>query len=240
MDERVREQRARVQWEVPMKITPSPSAVLRCLGAIVALTVTLLATDRASADIRNLNPRHDRIEIEPKLNLGYLFGGPYGGNGWGPGVRLSIPVMSPGFVKTINDSVAISFGLDVVRYSGNYGNWWYWCNRDPRDCPGWNYGYDAAFWTVQLPVTVQWNFWFNERWSAFAEPGLTFRQAFYPDYPWCEPPNWDPRFGGCYANRSQLYFTFYVGGRFHFSDSVALTMRIGHPIDFSLGVSFFL
>ena len=37
-----------------------------------------------------------------------------------------------------------------------------------------------------------------------------------------------------------IVFTFYVGGRFHFSDSVALTMRIGHPIDFSLGVSFFL
>src|SRR5687767_4978332 len=81
---RVREQRARVQWEVPMKIMRSRSAVLRCLGAVVALTATLLATDRAVADIRNLNPRHDRIEIEPKLNLAYLFGSPYGGNGWGP------------------------------------------------------------------------------------------------------------------------------------------------------------
>jgi hypothetical protein len=211
----------------------------RYLGAAAILAATLLVTGRASADIRNLNPRHDRLEIEPKLNLAYLFGG-YGGNGWGPGVRVSIPVMSPGFVKTINDSVAISFGLDLLRYSGNYGNWWYFCNRDPDDCRGWYSGYDAAFWTVQVPVTMQWNFWFNEHWSAFAEPGFTFRQAFYPDYPWCEGPNWDPRLGRCYADRTNLYFTFYVGGRYNFSDSVALTMRIGHPVDFSLGVSFFL
>jgi hypothetical protein len=235
------EQREGVRWEMPMKnITRRRSAVLRYVAAIVTLAAVLLVTDRASADIRNLHPRHDRIEIEPKLNLAYLFGA-YGGHAWGPGVRVSIPVMSPGFVNTINDSVAISFGLDLVRYSGvGYGNWWYWCNREPRDCPGWYYGYDAAFWTVQIPVTMQWNFWFTEQWSAFWEPGFTFRQAFYPDYPWCQPPNWDPRFGTCYADRSRLFFTFYIGGRFNISDSLALTMRIGHPIDFSFGVSFFL
>ena len=224
-----------------MNLTVRRSSVLRHLATIAGLATTVLMADGAFADIRNLNPRHDRVEIEPKLNLAYLFGGPYGGNGWGPGVRVSIPVMSPGFVTTINDSVAISFGLDVVRYSGYaYGNWWYWCSREPRDCPGWYYGYDTAFWTVQIPAVVQWNFWFNERWSAFAEGGLTFRHAFSQSYPWCEPPNWDPRLGACYADRTRMYFTFYLGGRLHFSDSVALTMRIGHPIDFSLGVSFFL
>jgi hypothetical protein len=224
-----------------MKSAARRFATVRHFVSVVCLGATLLVTQRALADIRNLNPRHDRIEIEPKLNLAYLFWGRYGGTGWGPGVRVSIPVMSPGFVKTINDSVAISFGLDLVRYAGNtYGGWWYWCNRDPRDCPGWYYGYDTSFWTVQVPVTMQWNFWFNEHWSAFFEPGFTFRHAFYQDHPWCAPPNWDPRWGSCYTDRSLLYFTFYVGGRYHFSDSVALTMRLGHPIDFSLGVSFFL
>ena len=32
---------------------------------------------------------------------------------------------------------------------------------------------------------------------------------------------------------------FYAGARFHFTDRITLTMRVGYP-DFSLGVSFLL
>ena len=136
-----------------MKLIALGSAGVRRLAFIVSLAATLLVTDQALADIRNLNPKHDRIEIEPKLNLASVLWGGYGRNGWGPGVRFSIPVMSPGFVKTINDSVAISFGLDFVRYSGYaYGGWSYWCADDPRRCPGWYYGYDSSFWTLQMTV----------------------------------------------------------------------------------------
>jgi hypothetical protein len=35
------------------------------------------------------------------------------------------------------------------------------------------------------------------------------------------------------------FFTLYAGGRYHFSDSVALTLRIGYPT-LSVGVSFFM
>jgi hypothetical protein len=44
----------------------------------------------------------------------------------------------------------------------------------------------------------------------------------------------------CYRDRTSLYFTFYAGGRFHFSDKIALTMRLGHPTAFSIGLSIFL
>jgi hypothetical protein len=33
---------------------------------------------------------------------------------------------------------------------------------------------------------------------------------------------------------------FYAGGRYHFSDSVGLTIRLGFPTALSVGVSFFL
>ena len=41
-------------------------------------------------------------------------------------------------------------------------------------------------------------------------------------------------------DRTNAYFTFYAGGRFNFNEKFALTMRLGHPIDFSIGVSIFL
>ena len=73
---------------------------------------------------------------------------------------------------------------------------------------------------VILPIVMQWNFWLSRKWSVFGEPGASIRlhdhkaDHFYP-------------------------FTFYAGGRFLFSDSVALVMRVGHPT-FSVGVSFLL
>ena len=206
----------------------------------LALATLLLGVAAASpADARSIikdpNPPKYGVEIEPKLNLSY-FGlwNSYGGNGWGPGVRFSIPLMSPGFIKKINDSVAISFGADFVHYEGYR---YYSCNG--RNCPiAWN-SYDTSFWSLHLPVTLQWNFWLTEKWSVFAEPGLTVRRSFYKDDPYYT--NCDPRFYACGSrDATDLYFTFFVGGRFHFTDNVALTMRLGHPLDFSIGVSFFL
>jgi hypothetical protein len=69
-----------------------------------------------------------------------------------------------------------------------------------------------------VPVVMQWNFWLSTHWSVFGEPGLGFTNG--PHLPI------DP-------------FIFYAGGRFQFSDRIALTMRVGYP-DVSVGVSFFL
>lgn len=70
---------------------------------------------------------------------------------------------------------------------------------------------------VWVPVVMQWNFWFSEQWSAFGEPG----------------------FGGYFGHESLFRPAFYAGGRFAFTDSVSLTLRVGYP-NVSVGVSFFL
>jgi hypothetical protein len=75
-------------------------------------------------------------------------------------------------------------------------------------------GDNDTFW---LPVVMQWNFWLSDKWSVFGEPG-----------------------GGIWFGKaSGVRPAFYGGGRFHFSDSVALTLRVGYP-NIAVGVSFFL
>lgn len=70
---------------------------------------------------------------------------------------------------------------------------------------------------VLVPIVMQWNFWLSTHWSVFGEPGLAIGSG----------------------PRSNLWPAFYAGGRFHFTDRIALTLRIGYP-DISVGVSFLL
>jgi hypothetical protein len=69
-----------------------------------------------------------------------------------------------------------------------------------------------------VPVVMQWNFWLSTHWSVFGEPGIALTNG--------PASAIDP-------------FIFYAGGRFHFSDRIALTIRLGYP-DVSVGVSFLL
>lgn len=93
------------------------------------------------------------VEIEPHLSLGYEHGPRFSKSerGFGPGVRFSIPVVENGFVSTINNSVAISFGIDWIHFQG-FGN--------------------ETYDEFVLPVTMQWNFWVTDNWSFFGEPGI--------------------------------------------------------------------
>ncbi len=192
-------------------------------GVATTTAFTALATERtASAEsiIRTPNPPRYAVEIEPHLNLSML-DWDYGGTSFGPGIRFGIPIMSPGFVPRINDSVAISFGADLVRYSG----YTYTCNA--AGC------YDtASFWAAYVPVTLQWNFWLTDRWSVFGEPGLTLRHSFQDDYCGLGP-------GYNCRGRDRLLGTFYVGARLHLSDALALTFRAGYPNGLSVGLSIF-
>jgi hypothetical protein len=74
--------------------------------------------------------------------------------------------------------------------------------------------------SIYTPVTLQWNFFLTPKWSTFADLGIMPRTiGFYHD----------------------VFFDFMaeLGGRFHFNDTVSLTMRIGYPF-ISVGASFFL
>jgi hypothetical protein len=87
-----------------------------------------------------------------------------------------------------------------------------------NDSVGVGFGIDIATnGHVLIPIVMQWNFWLSTHWSVFGEPGFAIGSG----------------------DRTVLWPSFYAGGRFHFTDRIALTMRVGYP-DFSLGVSFFL
>lgn len=72
----------------------------------------------------------------------------------------------------------------------------------------------------RIPVVMQWNFFLHRDWSVFGEPGGVIDI-------------------GTGNNDTNVRPAFYAGGRWHFSERITLTMRIGHPTA-SVGVSFLL
>ncbi|MEB2321692.1 MAG: hypothetical protein OZ921_04205 [Sorangiineae bacterium] len=81
-----------------------------------------------------------------------------------------------------------------------------------------NERYDVNY--AFIPVVMQWNFFLSRQWSVFGEPGVAFHFVNHG------PDAFDP-------------FVLYLGGRWHFTERVTLTMRLGYPA-FSVGVSFLL
>ncbi len=163
------------------------------------------------------------FEAEPHLDLGLVDPPGFGaGTGLGAGFRGTIQLVKNGFIPKLNNSVGIGFGLDYLRYDGWQG---------PRgQCERFEPGPAGVPICVQvsgrnhvnyffLPVVLQWNFWLHRNWSVFGEPGLAF---YFDDGPLEFTP-----------------FVLYAGGRYHFTDRITLTMRVGYP-SFSLGVSFLL
>lgn len=159
------------------------------------------------------------FEAEPHLVLGFIEPPGYAsGNGFGFGFRGSIPLMRNGFVPSINNSIAVGFGIDFAHYGrGDYcrsGGPLTECNNRVR-ANGFNEFY--------FPVVLQWNFFLSRDWSVFGEPGVALNY-----HAWDGPRALDVN-----------PFIFFLGGRYHFSDKVTLTMRIGYPA-FSVGCSFLL
>jgi hypothetical protein len=115
--------------------------------AVVAAIACLALPRAARADEQSIikmpgeHPVYS-LEIEPQLLLGWneLKDGP------GVGGRIVVPLISNGFVPSINNSVGIGFGFDAdpIR-TGNH---------------------------FVLPVVLEWNFWLSTHWSVFGEPGL--------------------------------------------------------------------
>jgi hypothetical protein len=166
------------------------------------------------------------VEIEPHLLLGTSPPGNGAGSGAGIGARGSVVVAPDGFIRGVNDSIAISFGLDVGHYSAAWG-----LNGYRDQClhfePGpagtsictevTSNGGTSNY--VYVPIVMQWNFWLTQRWSVFGEPGLnTFFLA---------------------NHGAGIAPALYLGGRFQITDRITITARLGYPT-FTLGASFFL
>lgn len=192
--------------------TARPAAWVPALAlALGALAAT--ADAGATTIIRDPHPPKYSVEIEPHLSINHSAFNDWGYWGFGPGVRFGIPIAGPAFIPKINDSVGISFGAELLRSYRRY------CSGPTCD--------DLGYWGLFIPVALQWNFWLTDKWSVFAEPGLVVRTAF----------DGCSKVQGC--GGSPVFFAGWGGARFHFNDRVALTMRVGFPTGFSIGVSFF-
>jgi hypothetical protein len=92
-----------------------------------------------------------------------------------------------------------------------------------NDSVGITFGADLLFGdkgTLFLPVAMQWNFWLTTHWSVFGEPGFAVAAKKFE------------------FKDDVFHPIIMVGGRYHFSETVALTLRAGYPCA-SVGVSFF-
>jgi hypothetical protein len=194
-------------------------AVLGPLSLLGALAVSSPAhADTLIIQHPGDHPRYV-FEAEPHLVVGVIDPPGYAsGSGLGAGFRGSIPIIHNGFIPKLNNSVAIGFGVDFA----HYGRGDYCRGGGPlQDCQDRvrNDGFNEFY----FPVVLQWNFFLSRNWSVFGEPGLAI------DYHGWDAPD-DVDFEP---------FIFFLGGRFHFSDRITLTMRIGYPA-FSVGASFLL
>lgn len=160
---------------------------MRVFGAIAAAVLAFAAARTASAEqaiIKHAGDHpHYTFEAEPHVIVG--FAGPFREGHAGAGFRGTVVLVQNGFVKTINNSVGLSFGVDFLA-----GRQW-----------------------LYVPLAMQWNFWLSTHWSVFGEPGIAI------------------------AARDHIGPVLMAGGRFHFNDKIALTMRVGYPA-LSVGASF--
>jgi hypothetical protein len=186
-----------------------------------ALLASMARVAQAQSTIRVPGERSAHsFELEPHV-LVTPFEAPDNpsGDGYGLGVRGTVELLPEGFIRNLNDSVGIGFGLDWMHYDGHNGR--AYCQRfdyTPEGVPVCVETSAHSSNYVFVPVVMQWNFWLHRKWSVFGEPGLALSH----------------RSGGDFG----VLPVFNAGGRYHFSDGVALTMRLGYP-SFSLGVSFF-
>jgi hypothetical protein len=203
------------------------SAAALSVVAIVLLLRVGAAEAYEGMIIRNGRTPIDYVaEIEPHLVLGSAPPGPGAGSGAGVGVRASVTLAPDGFIRGVNDSIALGFGLDFGHYAGAYaldGVRDQCLHFEPGPAGtsvctdvtsnGGSYNY------VFVPVVMQWNFWLTERFSAFGEPGLSFYHL-----------------GGYGFGAGPA---FYIGGRMRLADRITLTARIGYPT-IGIGVSFMM
>lgn len=204
-----------------------PRARFRSFTAVCGVVCALCFANGAHAQSIIKRPgehAHYSFEAEPHLSVGLIDPPGYGaGTGWGFGFRGTVTVLHNGFIPQLNNSIGIGFGADYARYDGWQG---------PRgSCEQFVQGPSGVPVCVRVssypdhvsyfyfPVVVQWSFWLHRQWSVFGEPGVALHlEDGHLDF--------DP-------------FVFYAGGRFHITDRVTLTLRVGYPT-FSFGASFLL
>jgi opacity protein-like surface antigen len=195
-------------------------------ACLAAAALCLLSAASASAQIRS--PRshnHYGVELEPHLVVQWADEPFWNDTGIGVGLRASIPVLQDGPISTINNSLAVGFGLD-------------WAHFD--DCGNFNNLCDANdFW---IPIVVQWNFFLTKSISMFGEFGLAIQHSTLN---WSGPiPGNCARVNGVNictdsVDHTDVELVLWLGARFALSDNIAFTLRLGTP-SLLFGLSIFL
>lgn len=177
------------------------------------------------------HPRYS-VELEPHFTFGWT-GAPhhFDDDGVGLGLRASIPLIQNGPITTINNSFALTFGMDWLHFGYDH-------DHACRDFPGPacdDHDFAAnAFW---FPVAAQWNFYVHKRISVFAELGVAI---VHERWSWAQPCPGGPPGTLCTYDDSHTDFAelvFYPGARFMLTDGIGFTVRLGYP-HLTLGVSF--
>ncbi len=117
---------------------------VRFASAVVTGSLALLGARVASAEentARDVDSHpHYVFEAEPHALVGLFEPRPLG-----LGFRGTIVLSDSGFIRSVNDTVGLGFGIDWTRD------------------------------TMWVPIVMQWNFWLSDHWSVFAEPGIALR-----------------------------------------------------------------
>src|SRR5580704_5737083 len=96
------------------------SRLLRCIALALGVGLSVAPSAARADDTIKTPGDHPeyKVEIEPHVLLGWdsLFPG----DSYGLGERFSIPLVDRGFVPSINDTVAITFGADLLHFGGCY------------------------------------------------------------------------------------------------------------------------
>lgn len=199
-------------------MTSTKRFLLPSLLALGAAAATFsYGSDASAQNIIKRPGQHAHYSFELEPHGIYQWNDP--DDGPGLGIRATIPLMHNGPISSINNNIAIGFGLDMAFW--DYGGYRYYDRGRGRYAAcddGFGDGCDG--WTMWFPVVFQWNFYFTDIISVFGEVGLTGRLM-----------NWEDDYYGDYYDDDDFSLTFVGqgGGRFQFSDSVGLMVRIGYP-----------
>ena len=194
--------------------SPVHLSATRMVGLLAGLWLLWSTPAAAQIDAAGHHPRY-HAELEPHLVWQWTGDEAAVDDGIGFGFRASIPILQDGPISTINNNLAISFGLD----------WAYFPHCSPR--------VDACdendFW---VPVTLQWNFFLTSVVSLFPEFGLGFRDAIVS---YDDPCN----VRGCHSTSLEVHPVLWFGARFTLARNFAIVTRLGVP-SLQLGAAFTL
>jgi hypothetical protein len=216
-----------------MRRTAISSLNRLALSSLFVVALALIATAASAQSTIKRPGAHPRysVELEPHA-LVQWFDEPFGDAGFGLGMRAVIPFFHNGPIQKINNNMGIGFGLDWAHFGEDNCYW-----GPFRPGPGFVGYYECSGNQIWFPVYMQWNFFLTDIISVFGEPGLEIEHTRF-DFEWyCNGIN--QVICDFSDSDTDVDFVFWAGGRFIFTDTFGLVVRIGVPY-LSVGATFLI